>query len=302
MAQAARKRRTKFPPLPSGFIYDLPSLTRPSHSTSASPENRSPSNDVATSRVSPSVQTPPGNSAELQLLNLQIEKQQLELRLLELEAQSRARDLVTTTTTKPQSVPSLDTVRAGSNSGKSQGQLDHNTRITNPQEWPHLHVPFGLSRKKFKDLSTAEFVYGYLDIYTSASPEDQPLMMQHLMSLMRLAAKYDWDAVLSFHAAVLDRIESGLAAWSDDFSEIERFNITESNRLKPATTGISNPNGAKPSNNNNRPRNYCREWNRTGSCSNSSHQQGVEHICAYCKLPDHTIASCPTRPPPSTAN
>ncbi len=251
--------------------------------------------------VSPSVQTPPGNSAELQLLNLQIKKQQLELRLLELEAQSQARDLVATTNTKPQTVSSLDTVRAGSNSGKSQGQLDHNTCITNPQEWSHLHVPFGLSRKKFKDLSAAEFVYGYLDIDTSASPEDQPLMMQHLMSLMRLAATYDWDAVLSFHAAVLDRIESRLAAWRDDFSRIERINITESNRLKPATTGISNRNSAKP-NNNNRPRNYCPEWNRTGWCSNTSHQQGVEHICAYCKLPDHTIASCPTRPPPFTTN
>ena len=133
MAQAAGKRRSKIPPLPSGFIYDLPSLTRPPHSASASPVNPSPSNAAATPRVSPSVQTPPGNSAELQLLNLQIEKQQLELRLLELEAQSRARDLVSTTTTKPQTVPSLDAVSSGSNNGKSQGQLDHNTRITNPQ-------------------------------------------------------------------------------------------------------------------------------------------------------------------------
>ena len=141
--------------------------------------------------------------------------------------------MVSTTSTKQQTVPSLDTVRLGSNNGKSQGQLVHNTRITNPQEWPHLHVPFGLLRKKFKDLSTAEFVYGYLDIYTSASLEDQPLMMQHLMSLMRLASK-DWDPVLSFHATVLDHIESGLAAWSDDFSEIERFNITEYNHIKLA--------------------------------------------------------------------
>ena len=235
MAQAAGKRRTKIPPLPSGSIYDLPSLTQPPHSASASPVNPSPSNAAATPRVSPSVQTPPGNSAKLQLLNLQIEKQQLELRLLELEAQSRA-----TTTTKPQTVPLLDAVRSGSNNGKSQGQLDHNARITNPQEWPHLHVPFALSRKKFKDLSTAEFVYGYLDIYTSASPENQPLMMQHLMVLMRLASKFDWEAVLSFHAAVFDGIESGLAAWSNDFSEIERLNITESHRLKEAITGTTN--------------------------------------------------------------
>lgn len=122
------------------------------------------------------------------------------------------------------------------------------------------------------------------------------------MSLMRLASKYDWDAVLSFHAAVLDRIESGLARWGDDFSEIERFNITESNRLqaKPATPPAFNAAGVR--NNNGRPRNYCREWNRTGTCSNPSHQEGVEHICAYCKLKDHTIGSFPTRPPPTTAD
>ena len=51
------------------------------------------------------------------------------------------------------------------------------------------------------------------------------------MSLMRLASKYHWDAVQSFHAAVLDRIEAGLANWGDNFSKIERFNITKSNRL-----------------------------------------------------------------------
>ena len=92
-------------------------------------------------------------------------------------------------------------------------------------------------------------------------------------------------------------------SWSrqlgDDFSEIERFNITESQRL-PQKPLPSNVNTAQvtpgPSN---RQRNYCREWNRTGSCNNTSHQPGVEHICAYCKLPDHTIASCPTRPPTS---
>ena len=157
-----------------------------------------------------------------------------------------------------------------------------------------LHVPFGLSRKKFKDLSTAEFVYGYLDILSSETPAKQALMQQHLMSLMRLASKYHWDAVLSFHAAVLDRIEAGLANWGDDFSEIERFNITESHRLPAKPPTASNNNTYSSATSSNRQRNYCREWNRTGSCSNSSHQQGVEHICAYCKLPDHTIASCPT--------
>ncbi|PFX11508.1 hypothetical protein AWC38_SpisGene24727 [Stylophora pistillata] len=135
------------------------------------------------------------------------------------------------------------------------------------------------------------------DIVNSEPPEKQAVMTRHLMSLMRLASKYNWPAVLSFHAAVLDRIEAGLANWGDDFSEIERFNITESQRL-PTTTPSARI--ATPPSLNNRSRSYCREWNRTGVCNNTNHQLGMEHICAYYKLSDHTIVSCPTRPPPSS--
>ena len=113
---------------------------------------------------------------------------------------------MSTSPSKPSIIPSLDTIQASINTGKSfQGQLDHNVHIENPQEWPHLHVPFSLSRKKFKDLSTAEFVYGYLDILTSQTPANQSLMQQHLMSIIHLSSKYHWDAILSFHTAMLDR-------------------------------------------------------------------------------------------------
>ena len=293
MASAAGKRQVKAPSLPTGFVYDLPSLNRPSHSASSA--RTSLQVDLTPPRASPT--SMPENSQDLELLKLQIEKQRLEIQVLELEAQAKARSLSSPSSGKPAAIPSLDTVRSGHNAGKSQGQLDHNTRITHPQEWPHLHVPFGLARKKFQDLTTSEFVYGYLDIVNSEPPEKQAVMTRHLMSLMRLASKYDWPAVLSFHAAVLDRIEAGLANWGDDFSEIERFNITESQRL-PTTTPSARI--ATPPGPNNRSRSYCREWNRTGVCNNTSHQLGTEHICAYCKLSDHTIASCPTRPPPSS--
>lgn len=235
MAAAAGKRKTKAPSLPSGFVYDLPSLNRPPYSAPGA--GISLQDDYTPPRVSP----PPsvGNSSDLELLKLQIEKQRLEIQVLELEAQAKARSLSSPGSGKPADIPSLETVRSGTNSGKSQGQLDHNTRITKPQEWPHLHVPFGLARKKFKDLTTSEFVYGYLDIVNSEPPEKQAVMTRHLMSLMRLASKYNWPSVLSFHAAVLDRIEAGLANWGDDFSEIERFNITESQRL-PNTQSPAN--------------------------------------------------------------
>ena len=147
-----------------------------------------------------------GNSQDLELIKLQIEKQHLEIQVLELEAQAKARSLSSPSSVKPAAIPLLDTVHSGHNASKSQGQLDHNTHITNPQEWPHLHVTFGFAGKKFKDLTTSEFVYGYLDIVNSEPPEKQDVMTQHLMSLMQLASKYNWPTVLSFHAAVLDRI------------------------------------------------------------------------------------------------
>ena len=170
----------------------------------------------------------PENSQDLELIKLQIEKQRLQIQVLELEAQAKARSLSSPSSVKPAAIPSIDTVRSGHNAGKSQGQLDHNTRITNPQEWPHLYVPFGLARKKFKDLTTSEFFYGHLDIVNSESPEKQAIMTQHLMSLMRLASKYNWPAVLSFHAAVLDRIEAGLANCGDDFSDSTTLNLSDS--------------------------------------------------------------------------
>lgn len=68
-------------------------------------------------------------------------------------------------------------------------------------------------KKKFKDLSLAEFVYGYLDIMRVASDEHQEVLSTHLMTLMGLAANYKWLSVLSFHTAVLDRIEAGSTSW-----------------------------------------------------------------------------------------
>lgn len=51
-----------------------------------------------------------------------------------------------------------------------------------PQEWRHLHVPFGLAKKTFNDLSLGEFVYGYLDIMQVASDEQQEVMSTHLLA------------------------------------------------------------------------------------------------------------------------
>ena len=98
----------------------------------------------------------------------------------------------------------------------------------------------------------AEFINGYLDIRQAAKGELHEVMSAHLMTLIHLAAKYKWLSVLSFHAAVLDLIKAGLASWRDDFTELERFNITESDPL-PSITKQSNQLTARPSANTAKP-------------------------------------------------
>jgi len=91
----------------------------------------------------------------------------LEIKKVELKAQIKAN--TKSQLVKLGTVLLLSTVRRSPSTGKSLGQFDYNARIVAPQEWPHLHVLFGLAKKKFKDLSLAEFVYGYLDIMRVAS-------------------------------------------------------------------------------------------------------------------------------------
>ena len=80
MATAAGKRKTKDPSLPSGFVYDLLSSERPPHSAPSASSTLQ--TDAITPSGFPASNAAPGNSPDLQLRNLQIEKQQLENCLL----------------------------------------------------------------------------------------------------------------------------------------------------------------------------------------------------------------------------
>ena len=93
MATAAGKRQTKRPALPSGFVYDLPSLDRPSFGAPAATSVPQLQDENTPPRRSPVSPAPLGNPRNMELLKLQIEKQRLEIQLLELEAQAKARSL-----------------------------------------------------------------------------------------------------------------------------------------------------------------------------------------------------------------
>ena len=62
---------------------------------------------------------------------------------------------------------------------------------------------------------------------------------------------------MAFCPVVLDRIEAGLASWGDDFTELERFNITESDRLPLATKQQNQPTARSPGFT---PKTYCKTY------------------------------------------
>ena len=154
MASAAGRRSKKPPVLPSGFQFDIPLLRavgNPEQTNQVDPDSTAVSHDEmprARSLSDPPAPTNRGKqSADVRLLSLQIEQQKLEIKNLELVAQIKAGN-TNSPLVKPETVPSLSTVRQSPNAGKSLGQIDYSVTIVAPQEWPHLHAPFGLAKKE----------------------------------------------------------------------------------------------------------------------------------------------------------
>ena len=91
-----------------------------------------------------------------------------------------------------------------------------------------------------------------------------------------------WMAFCSVVSCCRSRSNRGrfsfLGRW---FMEFERFYITESDRLPLATKQQNQPTVRPPGFT---PKTYCKEWNRTGTCSNKSNhgQVGTELVRAYC--------------------
>ena len=94
-----------------------------------------------------------------------------------------------------------------------------------PQSWPHcyLSITHGRHDVKYEELTLAEFVAGYSQILLSPdlSEVERSSRLKHLVSLMYFSQLYDWQAVLSFHGAVLLEIERGLLKWEDSFLHLE---------------------------------------------------------------------------------
>ena len=113
----------------------------------------------------------------------------------------------------------------GDKSLKSEKESKITTTVLYPQPWPHSFLSLTNTRRdiKYDDLTLEEFVAGYGQIRQSPdlTEMERSARLKHLVSLMYFAQQYEWQAVLSFHGAVLLAIERRLLKWGDSLFLLE---------------------------------------------------------------------------------
>ena len=177
---------------------------------------------------------------------------------------------------------------------KSGRSAKPTSRVVNPQLWPHseLNTSFVSKAVSFETLQLDEFVAGYATILQSLDPHSQEFQsrLEHLISLMYLCSRYEWEAVLDFHGAVLLDIERGRVNWGDSFSYLEprtlhgHLKSVGSKDLKSSDNSASKASNAIY---------FCKEFNmgkcksrkdHFGSFGKESEQRWLRHICSACWL------------------
>ena len=151
--------------------------------------------------------------------------------------------------------------------------------------WPHCYLSITHGRRdlKYEELTLAEFVAGYGQILLppDLSEVERSSRLKHLVSLMYFSQLYEWQAVLSFHGAVLLEIEGGLLKWEDSFLHLEsRTLYGHLKATKPS---------ARASCSATVPVLFCRDYQRS-TCSFQQDPYGLlcggrkwlRHICGHC--------------------
>ena len=104
--------------------------------------------------------------------------------------------------------------------GKNKSDFSFMSTIKCPQLRPN-HFVTHASHPAYGDLDMAQFVCGYLDCIRQSPIQLQPLMFDHLYTLMDLATRFQWSAVRAFHGRILCALEQGSISWQSDFSRFQ---------------------------------------------------------------------------------
>ena len=174
----------------------------------------------------------------------------------------------------------------GGKSLKSVKESKITTTVLYPQLWPHSFLSLMNARRdiKYDDLTLEEFVAGYGQILQSPDivESERSARLKLLVSLMYFAQQYEWQAVLSFHGAVLLEIERGLLQWGDSFFHLgSRTLYGHPKTQKSSTSGGSSSSSTTVL--------YCRDFQRQQCSFNQAYygylrceQKWLRHICSDC--------------------
>ena len=174
----------------------------------------------------------------------------------------------------------------GGKSLKSGRESKFTTTVLFPQLWPHSFLSLMNARHdiKYDDLTLEEFVAGYGQILQSPDIEEieRSARLKHLVSPMYFAQQYEWQAVLSFHGAVLLEIERGLLKWGDSLFHLESRTLYGHPKTpKSSTSGGSSTSSTTVL--------YCRDFQRQQCSFNQAHygylrgeRKWLRHICSDC--------------------
>lgn len=184
----------------------------------------------------------------------------------------------------------------GGKSLKSGKEAKITSTVLYPQSWPHCYLSITHGRRdvKYEELKLEEFVAGYGQILLSPdlSEVERSSRLKHLVSLMYFSQLYEWQAVLSFHGAVLLEIERGLLQWGDSFLPLEsRTLYGHLKATKPSASASSSANV---------PILFCRDYQRQTCKFEQDHygllrgeRKWLRHICANCWVKGRTQALHP---------
>ncbi|XP_066026254.1 uncharacterized protein [Pocillopora verrucosa] len=146
----------------------------------------------------------------------------------------------------PLSTKAKTTHAHGGKSLKSWKEAKITSTVLYPQSWPHCYLSITQGRRdiKYEELKLEEFVasYGQILLSPDLSEVERSSRPKHLVSLMYFSQLYEWQAVLSFHGAVLLEIECGLLQWGDSFLPLEsRTLYGHLKATKPASSSANVP-------------------------------------------------------------
>ena len=193
------------------------------------------------------------------------------------------------------------TSNGGGKSLKSGKESKITTTVLYPQLWPHSFLSLTNARCDitYDDLALEEFVgsYGHILQSPDITEMERSAQLKHLVSLMYFAQQYEWQAVLSFHGAVLLEIERGLLKWGDSLFHLESRTLYGHPKTpKSSTSGGSSTSSTTVL--------YCRDFQRQQCSFNQAHygylrgeRKWLRHICSDCwvqsrKQEHHRAGSC----------